>query len=179
MNMMKKAQQGFTLIELMIVVAIIGILAAIALPAYQDYTVRAKVSEMLIAATSPKTLVSEAFQSDGLAGVTAAAGNYNTNVAATEKTSKYVSGIAIDTATGVITVTSATSGASGLPTIAQSANINFSPNVNNAALAAGVTGAIDWACTSAGNSTAQTRGLGSRTIPATPMPAKYAPSECR
>jgi len=63
---MKKIQQGFTLIELMIVIAIIGILAAVALPAYQDYTVRSKVTELIIAATSPKDLVSEAFQSDGL-----------------------------------------------------------------------------------------------------------------
>lgn len=180
MNMMKKVQKGFTLIELMIVVAIIGILAAIALPAYQDYTVRAKVSEMIIAASSPKTLVSEAFQSDGLAGVTAAATNYNTNVLAAEKTSKYVSGIAIDTATGDITVTSSTTGASGLPTQAQSANIAFRPNVNNAALAAGATGAIDWACTSATNNTAVARGLGNNAVVATaPMPAKYVPSECR
>lgn len=57
---MKRVQQGFTLIELMIVVAIIGILAAVALPAYQDYTVRAKVSEVLLAASSAKTAVSEA-----------------------------------------------------------------------------------------------------------------------
>ena len=66
---MKRIQKGFTLIELMIVVAIIGILAAVALPAYQDYTVRAKVSEMIIAASSPKSLISEAFQSDSLAEI--------------------------------------------------------------------------------------------------------------
>nr|WP_036183530.1 pilin [Marinobacter sp. ELB17] len=57
---MKHGQQGFTLIELMIVVAIIGILAAIAIPAYQDYTVRAKVSEMILVASSARTNVSEA-----------------------------------------------------------------------------------------------------------------------
>lgn len=56
---MKRIQQGFTLIELMIVVAIIGILAAVALPAYQDYTVRAKVSEVMLAASSAKLGVSE------------------------------------------------------------------------------------------------------------------------
>ena len=61
---MKSVQKGFTLIELMIVVAIIGILAAVALPAYQDYTVRAKVSELILAASSARTGISEKFQTD-------------------------------------------------------------------------------------------------------------------
>ena len=59
---MKAIQKGFTLIELMIVVAIIGILAAVALPAYQDYTVRARVSEVMLAASSARTAISEAAQ---------------------------------------------------------------------------------------------------------------------
>ena len=62
---MKRMQKGFTLIELMIVVAIIGILAAVALPAYQDYTIRAKVSELMLAASGFRTSVTEKFQTDG------------------------------------------------------------------------------------------------------------------
>jgi len=65
MKVMKQVQKGFTLIELMIVVAIIGILAAIALPAYQDYTIRAKVSELILAASSARTCTTEAYQSAG------------------------------------------------------------------------------------------------------------------
>jgi type IV pilus assembly protein PilA len=61
---MKAIQKGFTLIELMIVVAIIGILAAIALPAYQDYTIRARVSELILAASSARTAITEKYQSD-------------------------------------------------------------------------------------------------------------------
>jgi len=84
--MKRSMQQGFTLIELMIVVAIIGILAAVALPAYQDYTVRAKVSEVILAASSAKTSVSEAAQVFG--AMPAAA---SVNVA--PQSSKYVNSV--------------------------------------------------------------------------------------
>jgi type IV pilus assembly protein PilA len=87
---MKKVQQGFTLIELMIVVAIIGILAAIAIPAYQDYTIRAQVSEAMSLASGVRTAVSEAFQtrgnwpadnsSAGVAGATSIVGKYVASV---------------------------------------------------------------------------------------------------
>ena len=71
---MKTLQKGFTLIELMIVVAIIGILAAVALPAYQDYTVRAKASELILAASSARTAISEKFQVDPQNTASAGAG---------------------------------------------------------------------------------------------------------
>jgi type IV pilus assembly protein PilA len=173
---MKKIQQGFTLIELMIVVAIIGILAAIALPAYQDYTVRSKISEILVGASSPKALISEAFQSDGLAGVVAAANEYNGRPLA-EKTSKYIANIVVDNTNGMITVTTAAAATAGLPTDAAGTTLTFTPNVNNIAIAAGATGAVDWACASQTNTTATTRGL--TVAQAGTMPAKYAPSECR
>lgn len=93
-----KAQKGFTLIELMIVVAIIGILAAIALPAYQDYTVRARVSEGLALASSAKTAVAETYQNNNAFVLTASGWTAPNGT-------KNVQSVGVTDTTGVITVT--------------------------------------------------------------------------
>lgn len=177
--MKRTLQQGFTLIELMIVVAIIGILAAVALPAYQDYTIRAKLSEAVIAGSTVRGLLSEAFQTDGITGLTAAATAYNATAQA-QKQSKYVNNITVAAASPwTVTVSIAATAANGIPTGLNGNNFTLSPNVAGVTPVATSVGAIDWACASATNATATARNLGNRVIPATPLPAKYAPSECR
>lgn len=128
---MKRVQQGFTLIELMIVIAIIGILVAIALPAYRDYSVRAKVSEIVLAASGGKTAIAEAAAT--FSGMPTTASGVlpvvqSTYVSATEYTS------AGGTAPGVITVT-----AQGDPTIAAS-------TITLTGTYATSTGQVTWVC---------------------------------
>ncbi len=130
---MKKVQQGFTLIELMIVVAIIGILAAVALPAYQDYTTRSKVSEGIGLASGPKLAVAEYYQSNGtLPGSNGEAGL----VQAASFGTIYVDQIAVGT-NGVITVDFETEAGSGVST---GDDIILRPDVS-------VPGSIQWLCT--------------------------------
>jgi type IV pilus assembly protein PilA len=168
--MLKQVQKGFTLIELMIVVAIIGILAAIAIPAYQDYTVRSKVTEGLNLAGAAETTISEGFQSNGLAGLTAAAGAW------TFVATKYVKSITIAAATGIITVTYDNT-ANGINQLqAGQTTIFLTPSVAKAALSDTNPGNIDWACTSAANSTAAAEGLpGAKAT----VLAKYVPTQCK
>ena len=121
---MKKVQQGFTLIELMIVVAIIGILAAVALPAYQDYTVRAKVTEVILAASSMRTDVADWYQSKGSLP---SAGSVTAST-----TSKYVQSVAWNGTAIVATATAAEAKISGQ-------NITLTAATNSS-------GTIDWTC---------------------------------
>ena len=173
--MKRSIQKGFTLIELMIVVAIIGILAAVALPAYQDYTVRAKLSEGLVGASSAKVSISEGFQADGMQGVTAAAAAINLQT----NNSKYVTSIVANAGTGELAVTFVP-GTTGLPAAASNL-LNFTPGVKTGAgiavpLANGLAGSIDWGCSSAG----QVKAVATVTAPTIgTVPTRYAPSECR
>ncbi len=124
---MKRIQKGFTLIELMIVVAIIGILAAVALPAYQDYTVRAKVSELILAGSSFRTAISEKFQTDNLTASAGAGLTFNT-------VGKISGGTVTDT--GTVVINGNTLGTS----IGQLVTITLVPSYCTA------TGTITWIC---------------------------------
>ena len=134
---MKKVQQGFTLIELMIVVAIIGILAAIALPAYQDYANRAKVSEVVVAADACKTAVTEYYASAG-----ALPGDASTAGCITDAT-KYVSGLTV-AANGVITVAAQSTGAAGI----DGNSLTFTPTASS-------NGTLTWDCRTGSTITAK------------------------
>jgi len=153
--MKQSAQKGFTLIELMIVVAIIGILAAVALPAYSDYTKRAKMAEVILAASSCRTLITETY---AIGASTAPAAN-GWGCESSTPTTKYVASVSTDV-NGIITVTAANFGDAAI----DGSTITLTPQD---ATPAALTFAVDTPVT-------VNRWLCSGSVP-----AKFRPGSCR
>ncbi len=163
----RAAQQGFTLIELMIVVAIIGILAAVALPAYQDYTTRAKVTEGLSLASSAKTAV---------ATNAANGAPFDSGWIAPAET-KNVKSVAIDQTKGIITITYQSGVAAGttlkLTPVDGARDTGTALSGTSSASSIPTAGSISWICASK-NSTATNSNVAKGTIE-----DKFVPAECR
>jgi len=160
---MKKLQKGFTLIELMIVVAIIGILAAIAIPAYQDYTIRAQVSEGMNLAAAAKAAVAETFLNRGTAPVNREeAGMTNTD---TDTQGKYVASIGVDNGSIVITY-------------GNEAHARIAANVLTLNPWVSADDSVVWECGLAGSPANTTRMPGSAGV-TTDVEVQYLPSACR
>lgn len=175
--MKARSAMGFTLIELMIVIAIIAILAAIAVPAYQDYVVRAKMIEGFTGASGVKSEIASAFGSSGVSGVKAVALEYQPANPSTS--SKYLQRIEV-TDTGVITAVVAATAANGIPPALDGQTFTLTPQLPLGAgyvpLGGADEGRIDWACASVSHVVADARSM---IYTAGTLDPKYLPAECR
>ena len=157
---MKRLQQGFTLIELMIVVAIIGILAAVALPAYQDYTIRAKMSEVILAMSACRTSVTEVYQSGGTAP---APDGWGCEITTASQATKYVNAMHTDV-NGVVLAT-----VQSISSVVDTSIVSLAPMSTGTQTAVYTGGQsqtlFGWRCGS--------------TTDGTTVSAKYLPGSCR
>jgi type IV pilus assembly protein PilA len=163
--MKRQMQKGFTLIELMIVVAIIGILAAVALPAYQDYTKRAKMSEVILASSACRTSITEVYQSNSAVSLPTA-GNWGCE--STTATSKYVGTVNTDNNGGIIVTVAA--GSFGDASI-DGATVSLVPTGAGGAAITSTVPLAQWIC---GNRAVVNGGTAVTTVP-----AKFLPGSCR
>lgn len=172
--MKRTLQKGFTLIELMIVVAIIGILAAVALPAYQDYTVRARVSEAILAASSCRTTITEVIQSNSNKDAVAA-NNWGCEVLSGSGT-KYVTSVS----TALAAATTPAVGA-GMVTVLVSPNVGgtVTTTANSLRMAPCSSGQTTFATCAPVWGTAVHSWICGPTTGANPIPSKYLPGSCR
>jgi type IV pilus assembly protein PilA len=161
MRSLRQLQEGFTLIELMIVVAIIGILAAVALPAYQDYTIRAKMSEVILGMSACRTPITEVYQSGPSAAPTA--DGWGCEITTASQQTKYLNAVHTDV-NGVITGT-----VQGISTVVNTSVITMVPLSTPTTPATFTVSSSQtlygWRCGAIGDGTT--------------VPAKYLPSSCR